>query len=60
MYHTLLINSPVFVFHEITGGPFRREDTLFAPWAPTEDQPEAVAEFTRGLTEVVAAFRHGA
>lgn len=56
-YHTLLITSPVFVFHEITGGPFRREDTIFAPWAPTEDQPEAVAEFTRRLTEAVAALR---
>jgi len=59
-YHTLLITSPVFVFHETTGGPFRREDTLFAPWAPTEEQPEAVAEFTRQLAAVVAAFRHGA
>lgn len=60
IYHTLLITSPVFVFHETTGGPFRREDTAFAPWAPTEDQPAAVEEFTRRLIEAVAAFPSGA
>ncbi len=57
VYHTLLITSPVFVFHETTGGPFRREDTIFAPWAPTEDQPDAVAAFTRRVIESVAAFK---
>lgn len=59
VYHTLLITSPVFVFHETTSGPFRREDTAFAPWAPAEDQPEAVAAFTRQLNAAVAAFKHG-
>ena len=33
-YHTLLIETDPFVFHETTAGPFRPEDTLFAPWAP--------------------------
>ncbi len=56
-YHTLLITSPVFVFHETTSGPFRREDTVFAPWAPTEDQPEAVAAFTQRVNEAVSAFK---
>ena len=59
VYHTLLISSPVFLFHETTGGPFRREDTIFAPWAPTEDQPDAVGTFTRRVTEAVAAFKRG-
>ncbi|MBI5799771.1 MAG: WbuC family cupin fold metalloprotein [Verrucomicrobia bacterium] len=58
VYHTLLITSPVFVFHETTGGPFRREDTIFAPWAPTEDQPEAVEAFTRSVEAAAAAFKH--
>lgn len=57
VYHTLLITSPVFVFHETTSGPFRREETVFAPWAPTEDQPEAVVAFTRQVSEAVAAFK---
>jgi cupin fold WbuC family metalloprotein len=57
VYHTLLITSPVFVFHETTGGPFRREDTIFAPWAPTEDKPEAVGAFTQQVTEALTAFK---
>lgn len=36
VYHTLLITSPILVFHEVTNGPFRREETVFAPWAPED------------------------
>jgi cupin fold WbuC family metalloprotein len=36
LYHTLLIRSDWLIFHEITNGPFKREDTIFAPWAPEE------------------------
>jgi cupin fold WbuC family metalloprotein len=45
LYHTLLIRSDVLVFHEATSGPFRREETSFAPWAPDESDPAAVASF---------------
>lgn len=34
VYHSLLILSPVIVFHEVTAGPFRPEETLFPEWAP--------------------------
>ena len=34
IYHTLIIKSPVLVFHETTIGPFDRSDTIFAPWSP--------------------------
>ena len=37
LYHTLLIESDWFVFMETTQGPFRRGDTVFAPWAPKDD-----------------------
>jgi cupin fold WbuC family metalloprotein len=46
-YHTLVIQSDHFVFHETTNGPFRREDTVFAPWAPAEDDAESVEQFMR-------------
>ncbi len=36
-YHTFLIRSEVLVFHEITTGPFSREETVFAEWAPALD-----------------------
>lgn len=44
-YHTLIIHSDIFVFHETTNGPFRPEDTLFAPWAPEESDSAAVGLF---------------
>lgn len=36
-FHTLIIKSKILVFHEITSGPFKREDTVFPPWAPPDD-----------------------
>jgi cupin fold WbuC family metalloprotein len=49
LYHTLLIRSDVLVFHEATTGPFRREETSFAPWAPDESDPAAVASFLKSV-----------
>lgn len=36
-FHTVIPRSEVAVFHEVTNGPFRREDMVLAPWAPAED-----------------------
>ncbi|HWX22495.1 MAG TPA: WbuC family cupin fold metalloprotein [Candidatus Binatia bacterium] len=44
-YHTFLITSEFLVFHEVTNGPFRREDTVFAPWGPEESNPAACLAF---------------
>lgn len=44
-YHTLLIHSDVLVFHEITNGPFRVEDTILAPWSPEEADVDAVSRY---------------
>mgnify|MGYP003393273035 CR=1 FL=1 len=48
-FHTLFIHSDFFVFHETTAGPFRREDTLPAPWAPEETDEMAASNFMRNL-----------
>ena len=42
-YHAVMPLSEMVVFHETTNGPFRREDTVWAPWAPAEED--------RGLAE---------
>lgn len=47
-YHTVLVNTPVAVFHETTNGPFRRDDGVFAPWSPAEGEP-GVAAFVEQL-----------
>ena len=54
LYHTLLIRSDVLVFHEATTGPFRREESNFAPWAPDESDPAAVATFLKSVNERAA------
>jgi cupin fold WbuC family metalloprotein len=60
LFHTLLICSAVLVFHETTSGPFRREDTIFAPWAPDDSNPDAVKSYVAGLTVAVADRLRGA
>jgi cupin fold WbuC family metalloprotein len=44
-YHTLMIRSEMLVIHEVTNGPFDRRLTEFAPFAPGEDDPAAVAAY---------------
>jgi cupin fold WbuC family metalloprotein len=55
IFHTLLIRSDVLVFHETTSGPFRRDETLFAPWAPEESDEEGVRKFIDDLERRVTA-----
>jgi cupin fold WbuC family metalloprotein len=51
-YHTLLIHSDVLVFHEITNGPFRVEDTIWASWSPEEADLDAVSRYMAMLARV--------
>ncbi|GAB7025872.1 WbuC family cupin fold metalloprotein [Geotalea toluenoxydans] len=41
LFHTLVIRSDYFVFHETTNGPFIRTDMTFAEWSPKENEIEA-------------------
>jgi cupin fold WbuC family metalloprotein len=54
IYHTLLIASELLVFHEITNGPFRRSDTVFAPWAPEDCDIAGQSEFMRRLVHDIS------
>jgi cupin fold WbuC family metalloprotein len=55
-YHTLLLESDRAVFHETTNGPFRREETEFAPWAPAEANAEAARAYLQQLAQTVTGF----
>jgi cupin fold WbuC family metalloprotein len=55
-YHTLLITSDVLVFHEITNGPFDRADTIWAPWAPEQDDPVGGLEYMARLGQAGKKF----
>lgn len=53
IYHTLVIRSEVLVFHEITNGPFKKNDIQFAPWAPQETDGSGVKKFMEDLSKLV-------
>ncbi len=58
VHHTLLLRTPRFLYHEATTGPFRREETLFAPWAPPEDADAGeLSRYRRELLAAVERFR---
>ena len=57
VYHSLVVRSEYFVFHEVTNGPFRRDDTEFAPWAPEENDVTGAASFLRELAAAAAQTR---
>jgi len=37
IFHSLIIKSNWLVFLEITNGPFNKQDTIYASWAPEEE-----------------------
>ncbi len=55
VFHCLRFHSDPFVFHEATTGPFRREDSEFAPWSPPEPDKPAALRFGAWLRRVTKA-----
>jgi len=49
IYHTVVVRSESVVFHEVTNGPFQREQTLFAPWAPDGSDAQAARGYNAQL-----------
>jgi cupin fold WbuC family metalloprotein len=36
MFHTVVVRSDEALVHEVTNGPFRSADTVYAPWGPDD------------------------
>jgi len=53
-FHTLLIRTDVLVVHEVTNGPFARDRTLLAPFAPSEEQADKVRAYLARVSDQVA------
>ena len=49
VYHSMLIQSEVLVFLEISTGPFCRHDTIVAPWAPEVNDKESIEVYFKKL-----------
>jgi cupin fold WbuC family metalloprotein len=56
-YHTLIIRSPVFKVHEVTGGPFRKDQTYSAPWAPEDTDIERWSYWEHLIEKVEGIIR---
>ena len=53
-FHTLMIKSDLLVVHEITNGPFIKDGTAFAGFAPAEDADlNAINSWQRQLSDRV-------
>jgi cupin fold WbuC family metalloprotein len=56
-YHTVIINSPVFVVHEVTNGPFDPKEADFASFSPVEGKNESRAYVSK-LRARVSTWKH--
>ena len=50
-FHTLIIKSEWLVFLEVTQGPFKKEDTIFAEWSPRENESKKIKKFMKKIIE---------
>jgi len=56
-YHSLVLISPEVVFCETTLGPFRRDATHFAPWAPAPDSPDCASYMSALKKTIIERLR---
>lgn len=57
-YHTLIVKSDILLFCETTNGPYRKSDTILAPWSPEEKDSLAVKNYMMKLADKVNKFPH--
>lgn len=49
VFHSLIIVTDFFIFHEAVEGPFDKTRTIFAPWSPEEGECKTIDIFTKKL-----------
>ena len=50
-FHTVLIDRDV-LFHEVTSGPYIKNQTIFAKWPPVENNKKAVKKYLSKLKKI--------
>ena len=48
-----MIQSDVLVFHEVTNGPFKQSDTMWASWSPEASDETAVSQYMEMMRSAV-------
>lgn len=56
-FHTLVIHSEILVMHEVTNGPFNKLHTILAPFAPPEEDKNAVRNYRDKLFIEIEKFK---
>jgi cupin fold WbuC family metalloprotein len=59
VFHTLLMRTDFLVVHEVTNGPFTRDGTVLAPFAPPEDETDAARDYMHRVSDQVAQHLRG-
>lgn len=58
-YYLPFVKSDFLLFHETIRGPFKKSDTVFAPWAAEDDDVAGAAQFRKELILKINAFKQG-
>ncbi|MET0219528.1 MAG: WbuC family cupin fold metalloprotein [Tardiphaga sp.] len=59
-FHTLIIRSEILIVHEITNGPFDPAATVFADFAPDDNETDKAEAYRAELIRRVAALQDAA
>ena len=54
-YHTQIFKKDTF-FHEVTKGPFDRDDTIIASWAPDEKETAMVKSYINEISQSIKSI----
>ena len=54
-YHTQIFKKDTF-FHEVTKGPFNRNETVTATWAPCEKETAMVKSYLNEINQIVKSI----
>ena len=60
LYHTLIIKSEILIMHEVTNGPFRESDTVYADFSPSEDNTLDFERYMETLEALVVKYQERA
>ncbi len=58
-YHSLIIRTDFLVVHEVTNGPFFRDNLTLAPFAPLEGEFERVEKYMHTVSEQISQYLRG-
>ena len=57
-YHTLVTVSDILIIKETIDGPFKETDTMYAPWAPDEEDKEGGNAYLEKLRKTIIGYNN--